>query len=62
MHGKIVLSAKAVSWIDDSLYFIFLRLRPLYGGDRRKVILSPIYFFGSIPGIAVKDYKKIKKK
>lgn len=33
-----------------------------HGGDRRKVIFSPIYFFGSIPGIAVKDYKKINQK
>ena len=35
-----------------------------HGGDRCKVILSPMFFklFGSILGIAVKDYKKINQK
>lgn len=30
-----------------------------HGGDRCKVIFSPMFFklFGSIPGIAVNDYK-----
>ncbi len=35
-----------------------------HGGDRCKVIFSPMFFklFGSIPGIAVNDYKKINQK
>ena len=35
LNDKIVLSAKAVSWIDDSLYFSFyFRGFGLFGGDR----------------------------
>lgn len=33
-----------------------------HGGDRCKVIFSPMYFFGSILDIAVNDYKKINQK
>ena len=36
----------SVSFIDVSFIFfiLFLRLRPRFGDDRRKVIFSPMYF------------------
>lgn len=62
LNDKIVLSAEGGKRTDNSLFFHFIsEASASHGGDRCKVIFSPMYFFGSIPGIAVKDYKKIKK-
>nr|DAK52464.1 MAG TPA: hypothetical protein [Caudoviricetes sp.] len=53
----MVLSAKEVSWIDDSLYSEASASLAVTG----KWFLSYVSF-GSIPGIAVNDYTKQKKK
>lgn len=61
LNDKIVLSAESGKCTDDSFIFIiFFRGFGLVLAVTGKWFLSYVSF-GSIPGIAVKDYKKIKK-